>query len=132
MAGAGSPESRPVSPHLQVWRWHVTMLGSILHRATGVAGYAATIGLVIWLVAVAVGPDAYTPIAAILSAWYGQTALYLLVAAFSYHFANGIRHLVLDTGAGMRPGDADTSSWFAILFAIVAPLGLWALVHGGA
>lgn len=132
MAGAGSPDQRPVSPHLQVWRWHVTMLGSILHRASGVANYAAAILFAIWLMAVAAGPDAYAPIGAHLAAWYGQTALYLVVASLSYHYANGIRHLVLDTGAGMRPGDAETSAWFAILFGIAAPIGLWALVHSGA
>ena len=67
-----------------------------------------------------------------LNAWYGQAALYLIVAASAYHLANGIRHLVFDTGAGLEPADADTSAWFAVLFAIAAPIGLWALVTFGA
>ena len=69
---------------------------------------------------------------AILAAWYGQYALYLIVAALAYHLANGIRHLVFDTGMGLTPGDADTSAWFAILFGIAAPIGLWALLTFGA
>ncbi|MGE0597599.1 MAG: succinate dehydrogenase, cytochrome b556 subunit [Hyphomonadaceae bacterium] len=130
MAGARSP-GRPLSPHLQVWRWHVTMAGSILHRATGMALYAGAAGLVIWLIAAASGPEVYTPIALLLSTWFGQLALYLLVGCFAYHLANGVRHLVFDTGRGLNPGDADTSAWFAILFGIAAPIGLFLLLSFG-
>lgn len=132
MAGATRPETRPVSPHLQVWRWHVTMLSSILHRATGVALYGAAILLSLWLMAAAAGPEAYALVDALLMSPLGQAGLYLTVAAFAYHLANGVRHLVFDFGRGLAPGDADASAWFAILFAIAAPLGLWALVMFGA
>jgi succinate dehydrogenase / fumarate reductase cytochrome b subunit len=131
MAGASGADRRPLSPHLSVWRWHVTMAGSILHRATGVGLYAAAIGLALWLTAAALGPGPYTPIGLILSDWYGQSALYLLVAALAYHLANGVRHLVFDFGHGMRLADADVSAWFAILFAVIAPLGLWLLLRFG-
>jgi succinate dehydrogenase / fumarate reductase, cytochrome b subunit len=131
MAGASSPEQRPVSPHLSVWRWHVTMAGSILHRVTGIGLYLGAIGLAIWLMAAATGPDMYTPIGVLLSTWFGQIALYLLVAALAFHLANGVRHLVFDFGYGMNPADADSSAWFTILFAIAAPIGLWALVSFG-
>jgi len=131
MAGAVRPEDRPISPHLSVWRWHATMASSILHRFSGIALYGAAIGFAIWLMAAAAGPETYAPVGALLEAWYGQIALYLIVAAMAYHLANGIRHLVFDTGAGMQPSDADASAWFAILFAIVAPIGLWALVTFG-
>ena len=132
MAGAPSPEDRPIAPHLSVWRWHVTMASSILHRATGVALYAAAFGFAIWLMAIAAGPEAYAPLGELLMSPLGQLALYLVVAALAYHLANGIRHLVFDTGAGLTPSDADTSAWFAILFAIAAPIGLWALLTFGA
>lgn len=130
MAGAQSPE-RPVSPHLQVWRWHVTMAGSILHRVTGIGLYVGAIALAVWLMAVAAGPDVYLELGILLSTWYGQLALYLLVAALAYHLANGVRHLMFDLGYGLKPGDADTSGWFTILFGIIAPLGLWALLSFG-
>lgn len=132
MAGATRPGSRPVSPHLSIWRWHITMLSSILHRFTGIALYGAAIGLALWLMAAAAGPEAFGKVHDVLSAWYGQVALYLIVAAAAYHLANGIRHLVFDTGAGLEPADADTSAWFAVLFAVAAPIGLWALVNFGA
>lgn len=131
MAGAPSPQDRPIAPHLSIWRWHVTMWSSILHRFSGIGLYGAGIGLAIWLMAAAAGPETYAVVDAVLSAWYGQAAMYLVVAALAYHLANGIRHLVFDTGAGLQPADADTSAWFAILFAFAAPLGLWALLTFG-
>ena len=56
MAGAARPDQRPLSPHVSVWRWHVTMATSILHRATGVGLYGGAVLLTIWLYAVADGP----------------------------------------------------------------------------
>ena len=132
MAGAARPDQRPIAPHLSVWRWHVTMATSILHRATGVALYGGAVGLALWLSAVADGPDTYAPVAALLHSWFGQLCLYALVAALAFHLANGVRHLVFDTGRGLTPADADASAWFALLFAVAAPIGLWALVKFGA
>jgi succinate dehydrogenase / fumarate reductase cytochrome b subunit len=131
MAGASRPEDRPIAPHLSVWRWHVTMASSILHRLSGIGLYGAAIGLALWLMAAAAGPEVYAPVQALLLSPIGQIALYLIVAALAYHLANGLRHLVFDTGAGLTPGDADTSAWFAILFAFAAPIGLWALLTFG-
>jgi succinate dehydrogenase / fumarate reductase cytochrome b subunit len=107
------------------------MASSILHRVTGVGLYGAAICVALWLIAAAAGPEAYAIVDTILSAWYGQVAMYLVAAALAYHLANGIRHLVFDTGAGLDPSDADTSAWFAILFAIAAPIGLWWLLTFG-
>lgn len=132
MAGATRPRERPVSPHLQVWRWHITMASSILHRLTGVGLYGAAILLALWLMAVAGGPEMYAPVQAFLASPSGQAGLYLAVAAFAYHLANGVRHLVFDFGRGLNPSDADSSAWFAILFALAAPFGVWALATFGA
>ena len=131
MAGGGELQSRPLSPHLQVWRWHVTMLVSILHRATGVAMYVGVLLFAVWLMFVAAGQEAYAPIGALLDTWYAQLALYALFGALAMHLANGVRHLVFDTTRGMNPPDASASAWFAILFAIAAPVGLWALLTYG-
>ena len=128
MAGPGS---RPVSPHLSIWRWHVTMASSILHRFSGIALYGAAVGVALWLIIIAMGPDKYDNVQVVLMSPLGQIALYLIVAALAFHLANGIRHLVFDTSAGLQPGDADTSAWFAILFAFAAPVGMWALLTFG-
>lgn len=131
MAGAIRSENRPVSPFLTVWRWHITMAASILHRITGVILYAAAVLFALWLMAVAAGPEAYAQPGWLLASPLGQLALYLVVASLAYHLANGIRHLAWDIGYGFRPSDADLTAWFAILFAIAAPIGLWALLTFG-
>jgi succinate dehydrogenase / fumarate reductase cytochrome b subunit len=133
MAGATRPENRPVSPFLTVWRWHVTMAVSILHRVTGMALYGGLLLFCVWLMAVAASHDAgqFASVVAFLSGPIGQVGMYLLVACLAFHLANGIRHFVFDSGLGMKPADADLSAWFVILFAIAAPIALWALVTFG-
>lgn len=121
--------ARPMAPHLQVWRWHVTMAGSIFHRGTGVALYGAAIGLAVWLCALAAGPDVYAVVDGLLRTLPGELALYALSVAIAYHFANGIRHLVWDSGRGYKPSTADATGWLVIFFALVAPIGVWALAR---
>ncbi|MBI1251556.1 MAG: succinate dehydrogenase, cytochrome b556 subunit [Alphaproteobacteria bacterium] len=132
MAGAGRPAARPLSPHLQIWRWHVTMASSIFHRFSGVGLYLGAAGLAIWLMALASGPQAYAPAEALLTSWIGMAALYLVFASLAYHWANGVRHLLWDTGAHLNPKAASGSAWLAILFALVAPAALFAVLNLGA
>lgn len=92
---------RPLSPHLTIWKWGWHMLVSILHRITGsalaVAGLAA---LAWWLAALAAGEAAYAQFNAVAGHWFGMLVLVGLTWAFWQHFFSGLRHLVLDTGAG--------------------------------
>ncbi len=89
---------RPLSPHLQIYRWQLTSVLSILHRATGVALSAGTILLVWWLVAAASGPEAYEGVQEFLGSWLGLLLLFGWSLSLFYHLCNGIRHLVWDTG----------------------------------
>ena len=94
---------RPLSPHLTIWRWGPSMLTSILHRMTGAA--LAVAGLAIltwWLWAIAAGQGAYDRFAAQASSWYGLVVLIGLTWAFWQHLLSGIRHLVMDAGAGFE------------------------------
>ena len=94
---------RPLSPHLSIWRWGPGMLVSILHRITGSG--LAVLGLAVltwWLWAVAAGPEAYQGFTAHASRWYGIVVLVGLTWAFWQHLWSGIRHLVMDTGAGFE------------------------------
>lgn len=122
--GRGSSE-RPLSPHLQVWRWHVTMLGSILHRVTGIALYGGALLVVGWAVATALGPEAYATYAAAAGSPAGLLVWAGLSAAGFYHLAAGIRHLIWDLGLFMRPASADLLTVLSILFAAVATGALW-------
>jgi succinate dehydrogenase / fumarate reductase cytochrome b subunit len=117
---------RPLSPHLQVWRWHVTMLASILVRVSGGALAVGAVFVVGWLAALAFGPDAY----ATFSGWMGSPLGLLvwigLTAALAYHFAGGVRHLIWDAGAGLTPKTANALSTASIAFAVVVTVAFWA------
>jgi succinate dehydrogenase / fumarate reductase, cytochrome b subunit len=127
--GSAPARERPLSPHLSVWRWHVTMLGSILHRASGMALYVGAIGFAVWLVALGIGPGAFDALNAFVKSIFGQIIVYGLVACLSYHLANGVRHLAWDLGQGFKPQTADATAWCALAFAALAPVGVWLLAH---
>jgi succinate dehydrogenase / fumarate reductase cytochrome b subunit len=96
-----STKARPLSPHLEIWRWGPAMLVSILHRVSGngmaVAGLSV---LVWWLGALAGGPESYATFAGVAGSWYGRIVLIGISWLYFNHLSSGIRHLVLDIGAG--------------------------------
>lgn len=118
--------ARPLSPHLQIWRWHVTMLGSILHRVTGVGLYAGAALVVAWLATLAAGPECYAAFVALAGSPIGLLVWVALSAAAFYHLASGVRHLVWDTGAGLEPKTASMLSTLSIVFALLATAAFWA------
>ena len=115
---------RPLSPHLGVYKFMYTMSLSILHRMTGLAAAVGFLALVWWLMALATGPDAYARAMALLSTPLARLLLVGFTFSFVYHFCNGIRHLVWDTGRGLERAQARRSG----LLVIVAALTLTALV----
>jgi succinate dehydrogenase / fumarate reductase cytochrome b subunit len=124
---AKAPRERPMSPHLQVWRWHITMATSIAHRATGVALYVGALILAGWAVALASGREAYAGYQALLGTPLGLLVMFGLTVSFFYHLANGIRHLVWDAGHGLDIKSANASAAFVFAFAVVASLAVWAI-----
>ena len=126
-AGARKPAARPMSPHLQVWRWHITMLTSILHRATGVALYVGVLIIAGWALALASGPLAYDRYRLCLGSPLGKLVLFGLTFAVFYHLANGVRHLAWDVGKGFEPKTADMTGAAAIAFAVAATVAVWAV-----
>ncbi len=126
-AGPRGPEARPLSPHLSIWRWHLTMLCSILNRATGVALYGGLLILAAWAVALASGPDAYAWLMDLLGSILGKLVLLGLTFSLLFHLAAGIRHLVWDAGYGYQPKVADMSGAAALAFAVVGTAAVWFL-----
>ena len=119
--------SRPLSPHLQIYRLPVTALISICHRITGVLLAAGSLVLVYWLVAVASGPDAFANAQALLGSVVGRVLLLALTLALFYHLANGIRHLFWDAGFGFELRTVRASGMLVIVASIVLTLVAWAL-----
>jgi succinate dehydrogenase / fumarate reductase, cytochrome b subunit len=106
--------ARPLSPHLQIYRWQLTSVLSILHRAAGVALTAGAILLVWWLVAAASGPDAYENVTDFLGSWLGLLLLFGWSLSLFYHLCNGIRHLVWDTGHGLDLKSTYFGGWLVL------------------
>jgi succinate dehydrogenase / fumarate reductase cytochrome b subunit len=138
MAQASS--NRPISPHLQIWRWGPAMLVSILHRVTGNGLTFAGIALLLWWVgAIAGGEASYDtfiayvwtgsagPLAAITSI-LGKLVLIGLTWAFFQHLASGVRHLVLDIGAGYELETNARWSVLTMVFSVLATALFWAFV----
>lgn len=132
MSQPSNAPQRPMSPHLQVYRWQITMTLSILHRATGVALTFGGFALVAWLVAVASGPEAfataqnclYSPVGAALALGW-SFSLY-------YHLCNGIRHLVWDAGSGYSMKGLYAGGYIVIAVSILLTAVTWAVILGGA
>lgn len=121
--------NRPLSPHLQIWRWGPAMLVSILHRVTG--GGLAVVGLAVllwWLGALVSGPAAYATFAGHAGSWYGIVVMVGLTWAFFQHLCSGIRHFVLDIGAGYELEANARWSVLTIVFSVVLTAGFWALL----
>lgn len=125
---------RPLSPHLQIYRWQIQMMTSILHRATGIALAVGTL-LVVWgILALASGEAAFEQFRTCIGSPLGLVLLLGWSWALSYHLCNGIRHLLQDTGAGYAIPQFVRSSWLSVVGSIVLTVIIWAcvLVHGGA
>ena len=127
MAEVSRVRSRPMSPHLSVWRWHVTMTTSILHRMSGGALYAGALIAAAWAVSLASGPEAYDAFKALMGSPLGLLVMFGLSASLIYHLANGIRHLVWDLGHGLDVKSANASGWLVFAFTAAATVAVWAV-----
>ena len=123
---------RPLSPHLEIYRWQMGNTLSILHRATGVALACGSIALAFWLVSLAGGEDSYRTAYRAFASPVGLLLLAGWSFAFFYHLFNGMRHLFWDAGWGFERRQRHASGWFAVIGSAVATAALWTLLwHGG-
>ena len=123
-----SKEGRPLSPHLTIYRWPITMTLSILHRMTGVALAVGLVAFVFWLEAIAFEGVSYDLFNEIAHSLIGQIALLGWLFSFFFHLSNGIRHLIWDTGRMFEKRQADMSAWFVIVASIVLTACYWVVL----
>ena len=120
--------SRPLSPHLSVYRLPLLPVLSILNRVAGVGLVFGTIAVSIWLGSLGMGEVAFTKVSAFMGSPFG---LFLLVSwslALMYHGLAGIRHLFWDAGYGFAPHIAEASGKALVILTLVGTLALWLLV----
>jgi succinate dehydrogenase / fumarate reductase cytochrome b subunit len=119
---------RPLSPHLSVYRWPITMVLSILHRMTGVAMAFGLILFALWLSRLAAGPEPYGAFVAAMTTIPGRLLLMAWSFAFFFHLGNGVRHLFWDAGYGFEKSQANASAWVVVAAAVVVTAVFWVLL----
>lgn len=123
--------SRPLSPHLQIWRWTPTMAASIFHRATGIALYVGTILVALWLFAVAAGSEIYAATNAFLASPIGLIIVFGYAVALFFHTLNGLRHLYWDAGRGFAMETVKKTSIAVFAGAAFLAILLFAAIFAG-
>ena len=111
---------RPLSPHLQVYRWGITMWLSSLHRICGLLLSAGAVVLAVWLIALASGPDSYEGMQDVVAGGGFKLPLVAWTFCFFFHLANGVRHLAWDVGAGFDPAAIRTTGWTVVVVTVLA------------
>ncbi|MFT4179467.1 MAG: succinate dehydrogenase, cytochrome b556 subunit [Thermomonas sp.] len=119
---------RPLSPHLQVYKWQVQMMTSIIHRATGVILVVGALAMLCGLLALASGPDRWEAFTACAGSIFGRIVLLGFSWALAYHLLNGIRHIAQDAGHGFAIPDFIRSSWISVIGSFVLVLLAWGIV----
>ena len=119
--------ARPLSPHLQIWRWNVTMAASITHRATGMGMKLGVLLLAWWIIAAAMGPDAYAVLARVAAHPIGEAVLFGFIWALAFHMLNGIRHLFWDMGYGFAVKTAFRTGAAVYVLSVVIAVAVFAL-----
>jgi succinate dehydrogenase / fumarate reductase cytochrome b subunit len=118
-------DPRPLSPHLQIYRWQLTSVLSILHRATGIALAVGVVLLVSWFGSAADGPASFVKFQGFLASPVGLVVLLGCSVALFYHLCNGIRHLCWDTGRGLELKSVYASGWTVLVATVVLTVIVW-------
>ena len=120
----------PISPHLQIYRWHISSLLSITHRIAGVINLLALILMFFWLFAFSLGENNYELFLLAINSFFGKFILIGFTWSMSFHIFSGIRHLVWDMGYGFEIKTANISGILVVLFSLVTTIIFWLSARG--
>ena len=125
--------TRPISPHLQIYRPQLTSVLSIAHRGTGIVLAAGALFLVYWLNALASGTGAFDQLRHYMGTWYGQVILLGFSFSLFYHLCNGVRHLFWDAGLGFELETVYRSGKAVVAVSLLLTAATWtiAIASGG-
>ncbi len=122
-------DSRPMSPHLQIYKLPLTALLSVLHRATGAALFVALFIMVIYLLALASGESNWLIIHNLLSSWFGLIILIGITFSLYYHLCNGIRHMIWDLGLSMDKQSLTTTGFIVLIMSLFLTFLTWVIPY---
>jgi succinate dehydrogenase / fumarate reductase cytochrome b subunit len=123
------PYGMPLSPHLQIYRWPITMVASIAHRITGVGLALGTLFLTWWLVAAATGPVQYDYFVSWAVHPLGRFVLFGFVWSLAFHLLNGVRHLAWDAGFGFKVPTARITAAVSFGLSLLIALAVFTLAY---
>ena len=120
----------PLSPHLQIYRWHISSLLSITHRIAGVINLLALILIFFWLLGLSFGESNYELFLLIINSFFGKFILIGFTWSMSFHLLSGIRHLAWDMGYGFEIKTANISGIIVIISSLVLTIVFWLFARG--
>ena len=120
----------PLSPHLQIYRWHISSLISITHRISGVINLLSLILIFYWLVVLSFGESNYESFLLIVNSFFGKFILVGFTWSMIFHLLSGIRHLAWDLGYGYEIKTANISGIIVIIFSLALTIIFWLFARG--
>ena len=117
----------PLSPHLQIYRWHISSLVSISHRVTGIINFIAVIFICIWASFLIFGEANYIPINNLLDSIFGKFIILGFTWSFSFQILSEIRHLIMDMGYGFELKTTKVSGLLVIFGSILLTIIIFVL-----
>ena len=120
----------PLSPHLQIYRWHISSLLSITHRISGVINLLALILIFFWITFLSFGESNYDLFLSTINSFFGKFILIGFTWSMSFHLLSGIRHLFWDLGYGYEIKTANISGIIVIIFSLVTTIAFWLIARG--
>ncbi|MDZ5699337.1 succinate dehydrogenase, cytochrome b556 subunit [Chelativorans sp. M5D2P16] len=127
MSKSTATRARPLSPHLQIYRFTPTMAMSILHRITGAALYFGTLLFALWLLAAAGPREQFDFINGLFGSILGRLVLFGYTWALLHHMLGGIRHLIWDTGHGLEKDTSRRIAWGTLIGSVTLTVIVWIL-----
>ena len=122
--------SRPLSPHLQIYKPMLTMMMSIMHRITGIGLYFGIILLVWWLTAASISDSYFDFVQGVFAHWFGRLVLFGFTWALMHHALGGLRHLLWDTGRGFGLKVVEWLARANLAGSIALTLLVWIIGYG--
>ena len=120
----------PLSPHLQIYRWHISSLLSITHRISGVINLLALILIFFWLLVLSLGKNNYELFLLMNNSFFGKFILIGFTWSMSFHILSGIRHLAWDLGFGFEIKTANISGIVVIISSLIITIIFWLFARG--
>ena len=119
----------PLSPHLQIYRWQITSVLSILHRVSGVVTSIGSVVLVTWLLSIGIGEEAFNFINLIFFSFFGRAVLIGITLAVCFNALNDIRHLFWDYGYGFSLNIVKITGWLIVIMSVIFTVLIWLFAY---